>query len=54
MDKKLILDRLEMLTTLCEETETKFIPNNHLFNQHMIYTGDDTANKRVTNGSSKY
>ena len=38
MDKKLILDRLEMLTTLCEETETKFIPNNHLFNQHMIST----------------
>ena len=36
MDKKLILDRLEMLTTLCEETESKLIPNNYLFNQHLI------------------
>jgi ribosomal protein L7/L12 len=36
MDKKLILDRLEMLTTLCEETESELIPNNYLFNQHLI------------------
>ena len=36
MDKKLILDRLEMLTTLCEETESELIPNKYLFNQHTI------------------
>jgi ribosomal protein L7/L12 len=37
MNSKFILDRLEMLTNLCDETESKLIPNNYLFNQHTIH-----------------
>lgn len=36
MDKALILDRLEMLVSLCEETEPDVPTERHLFTEHSI------------------
>ena len=37
MDKALILDRLEMLVSLCEETEPDVPTERHLFTEHSIF-----------------
>ena len=37
MDKALILDRLEMLVSLCEKTEPDVPTERHLFTEHSIF-----------------
>ena len=40
MDKSVILDRLEMLVTLCEKTEPDIPSDRYLFTQHSISVQD--------------
>ena len=40
MNKKLILDRLELLVELCEKTEPDVPSEKYLFNEHLIQSQD--------------